>query len=187
MQETSNNPNTAKIVGAVAISAVLIIGAYVFLTKDLQANKATTSKKGTTVSSVSKVSDNSTSGYQPSVSSSSSTGSGLSSGSSQSSSSSSTTKDGTYKASANYYVPRGFNTITVSVSVKGGAVTKVSTSHDYSDRESGMYTDSFDSSISSKAVGQKIDGLSLSRVGGASLTTEAFDEAISQIANQAKS
>lgn len=184
MQENSNNPNTPKIVGAVAISAVLIIGAYIFLTKDLEANKVSAKKSTTSVSAVT-TTPAVASTQTPTASSSSSTSNTPSAPTSTSPSSS--YKDGTYKTTADYYVPHGSNSVTVSVTIKDGSITKVSTSHDYYDRESGMYVDSFDSSISSEAVGQKIDGLILSRVGGASLTTEAFDEAISQIANQAKS
>ncbi len=181
MQENSHNSNTPKIVGAVAISAVLLIGFYVFLTKDMDANKISNSKS--TTSTVSAVSSDqpSTNTETPATPSSGST-----SPSAGSSSSTSSYKDGTYKATAEYYVPHGSNSITVNVSIKDGSITKVSATHDYADRESGMYVDSFDSSISSKAVGQKINGLSLSRVGGASLTTDAFDEVISSIANQAK-
>jgi uncharacterized protein with FMN-binding domain len=183
MQESSSNTNTPKVVGAVAISAVLLIGAYIFLTKDMQTNKVSAKKTTSNVSSVSTTSA-STSTQTPSTSSS-----GATSNTQTAPTSSATTsyKDGTYKTTTEYYVPHGSNSLTVNVSIKDGLITKVSTSHDYSDRESGMYVDSFDSSISSEAVGQKIDGLSLSRVGGASLTTEAFDEAISQISNKAKS
>lgn len=96
-------------------------------------------------------------------------------------------KDGTYTAAASYSVPRSSNTIDVSLTVKDGVVTAVKTSHNYSDRESGMYIDSFDSSIQSSVVGKSIGSLtSLSRVGGASLTTYGFEDALATIANQAK-
>ena len=59
--------------------------------------------------------------------------------------------------------------------------------HDYQDHESQMYVSSFDDYISGKVVGKNISTLtSLSRVGGASLTTEGFDQAIQTIAAQAK-
>jgi hypothetical protein len=48
-----------------------------------------------------------------------------------------------------------------------------------------MYIDSFDSSIKSVVIGKSLD-MSLSRVGGASLTTHGFEDALATIANQAK-
>ncbi len=95
-------------------------------------------------------------------------------------------KDGTYTATATYYVPRGSNSMSAKVTVSGGKVTAVSVNHDYSDRESGMYIDSFESALQSAVVGKSIDGLSLNRIGGATLTTQAFDDALTTVRNEAK-
>jgi hypothetical protein len=69
--------------------------------------------------------------------------------------------------------------------MKNGVISALKTSHSYGDRESGMYIDSFDSSIKSVVIGKSLD-MSLSRVGGASLTTHGFEDALATIANQAK-
>lgn len=107
-----------------------------------------------------------------------------------SSSSSATTsavfKDGTYKASTSYMVPHGSNSLTASVTISGGKVTSVSVNHDYADQESGRYIDSFESVLQGAVVGKSVDGLSLSRIGGASLTTQAFDDALITIRTDAK-
>lgn len=96
-------------------------------------------------------------------------------------------KDGTYKTTANYVVPHGAsNSLTASVTISGGKVTAVTVNNDYSDQESSMYIDSFMSSMQSVVVGKSVDGLSLSRIGGASLTTQAFDDALAKIRTDAK-
>lgn len=188
MQQSSTNSNTPKVIGAITISAVLLVGIYVFLTKDINNNKSSASATKTSSSSVVSNLPDTTSSTQSSASTQSSSSNSSSSNTATPSSSSSNSgyKDGSYKISVDYRVPHGSNSITVSVALKDGVVTKVSTSHDYSDRESGMYVNSFDSEISSAVNGEKVSSVSLSRVGGASLTTDAFDEAISQIASQAK-
>ena len=94
-------------------------------------------------------------------------------------------KDGTYTASATYSVPHGSNSISVNVTIANDAITNVSTNHTYKDSESGMYVDSFDSYISSKVVGKSVSSLSLSRVGGASLTTIGFNNALNTIVKNA--
>lgn len=95
-------------------------------------------------------------------------------------------KDGTYTKTAGYSVPHDQNSITVTIVVKNGAITSVSDNHDYGSNESSRYISRFDSAISSKVVGQKLGSVSLSRVGGASLTTNGFLSALSAITKDAK-
>ena len=94
-------------------------------------------------------------------------------------------KDGTYTATATYYVPHGSNTISATVTVSGGNITSVTANDNYTDGESAMYIDSFESSLSSKAVGMSLASASFSRIGGASLTTEGFNSVLDQIRTQA--
>lgn len=95
--------------------------------------------------------------------------------------------DGTYTATINYVVPHGYsNQLTATVTIGGGQVTSVSVQHDTSDQESNAYTDSFDAVLQDNIVGKSIDGLSPSRIGGASLTTQAFDDALVTIRTDAK-
>lgn len=95
-------------------------------------------------------------------------------------------QDGTYSNTVSYYVPKGSNDLTAKVTVTGGTVTAVSVDHKYSDHQSGMYIDSFDSTLQDAVVGKSIEGLSLGRIGGATLTTQAFDDAITAIRDDAK-
>ncbi len=101
------------------------------------------------------------------------------------STSSTTYTDGTYSASSSYYVPHGTNSISATVTIKNNIITAVSTSDQYSDRESGMYIDSFKSYLDSSANGQSLDSYSPSRIGGASLTTQAFTDVLDQIRTDA--
>jgi len=104
-----------------------------------------------------------------------------------SSTTSSTYKDGTYSATVSYYVPHGAtNNLTAKVTVSSNKITAVTVNDNYSDNESAMYIDSFESAIKSAVIGQDVGSLSLSRVGGATLTTQAFDDALTTIRNDAK-
>ncbi len=120
------------------------------------------------------------------VSSGTSNSSSSSTSSSTSSSSSTTSyKDGSYTASSSYYVPHGTNTISATVTVSNGKITAVTTNDNYTDNESAMYIDSFESSVSSSAVGTSLADASFSRIGGASLTTEGFNNVLDEIRTQA--
>ncbi|MFZ1802113.1 MAG: hypothetical protein WAW62_03760 [Candidatus Saccharimonas aalborgensis] len=96
-------------------------------------------------------------------------------------------KDGTYTASSSYNVPHGGqNSIKATITISGGKITAASATNSYTDRESAMYIDSFNSYVNSDATGQSLAGYSPSRIGGASLTTYAFSNAIDTIRAQAK-
>lgn len=95
-------------------------------------------------------------------------------------------KDGTYKASVSYRVPHGSNSLNATVVISSGKISSVKTDNSYTDRESAMFVSDFESALDGDATGQSISSYKPSRIGGASLTTEAFDEAISDIRSQAK-
>lgn len=161
-------------IGGVAIVAAVGFGGYALFTKPT-----------TSDSSTQQTSQTSSSSATDSASSAATTPSATES-STASSSTTSTYKDGTYSASASYSVPHGYqNTIKVSITISGGNITAASATHDYSDRESGEYIDMFDSVLTSKVVGQSISSASFSRIGGASLTTDGFDEALTTIQSDA--
>ena len=96
-------------------------------------------------------------------------------------------KDGVYSAASNYGVPGGSESINVSITVKSDQVSDVAVTNSGGDRESRQYQNRFASSIKASTVGKKISDLSLSRVGGASLTTSGFIKALNSIKAQAKS
>jgi uncharacterized protein with FMN-binding domain len=95
-------------------------------------------------------------------------------------------KDGTYSASSSYTVPSGDeNSIKATLTISGGTVTNVSVSDDYYDRQSAAYVDWFEQELKSAVVGKSLANLSPSRIGGASLTTGAFDQTLDTIRNDA--
>lgn len=158
------------VVGSVALLAVSVAGGYALFSD----------KANTTTASVA------TSSASTNTSSSSSVAAVSTTPASENSTAAAKTttsyKDGTYTATVRYNVPHGAqNQIALTLTVAGSKITAVKTSDNYTDRESGMYVNSFESSVSSDATGQPIASYSPSRVGGASLTTMAFSDAIDQI------
>lgn len=120
------------------------------------------------------------------VTSTQTTNSADTSSSTATSTSSSAIKDGTYSATADYYVPHGTESIKVNVTLSGGTITDVSIANSESDHDSAEYQAEFSSSYKSYVVGKKISGLQLSNVAGASDTTEGFNEALDKIAAEAQ-
>ena len=99
----------------------------------------------------------------------------------------SVSKDGTYKTDVTYRAPDGYSeTIHLSTDIKAGVINNFSFSYDSaSNPTSAGYLSRFDSNLSkSLIIGKKITDISLSRVGGSSLTTRAFNKAIGQISLQ---
>lgn len=106
------------------------------------------------------------------------------------SSASGTYKDGQYSTTTTYGVPHGYtNSITVNLTVKDGVVTAVvlTNSFESRDRESGMYIDKFRKrDFPGSVVGKSLSDLAVSYVGGASLTSLAFNDALDTIRSDAK-
>lgn len=172
------------VVGTVAVLATSgIIGVALFTKNDdTSSNTATASQTTSTTSSNSSSSSN--------ANSNSSGESNSSNGSSSNSSSTSTSgsyKDGTYTATVSYSVPRTQNSLKATVVVSGGNITSVTTNNSYSDHESAEYVQGFESAVSSSASGKSLSSYSPTRIGGASLTTAAFAEALDEIRTQAQS
>ena len=95
-------------------------------------------------------------------------------------------KDGQYTSTQSYYVPHGgSNSITVTLTVANGKISAVTAKDQYSDGESSMYVSGFENEVSADASNQSLSSYSPSRIGGASLTTEAFAQAIDAIKAQA--
>lgn len=94
-------------------------------------------------------------------------------------------KDGTYTATGSYQTPGGSESIGVTVTLSGGAVTDVSVTQNATRGEAEEYQSAFASAFKSQVVGKKISDVSLSRVAGASLTPNGFNNAIDDIEQQA--
>lgn len=95
-------------------------------------------------------------------------------------------KDGTYTATASYDTPGGAQDIKVTLTIAGGAVSNSSIMQNATGREDEAYQSAFESEYKTAVVGKKISDISLNRVAGASLTTDGFNTALLDIANQAK-
>lgn len=159
------------IVGSVALVAVTTVGGYT-----LFADKSSATP-GASASS----SSNSTA---------STTASSASSLSSTASTTTSTTtnkyKDGTYTATSSYSVPHGGqNSLIATVVIANGKISSVKTTDNFTDGESAMWIGGFEQSVSSDASGQSIADYTPSRLGGASLTTMAFSDALDQTRSKA--
>lgn len=161
--------NSVKTVGFIAISAVLIIGVY-FLLLDLPKNENTSMdindgnlvQSETTALSNPLISDQNTDKNTTVLSDN-------------------IYRDGSYTASQTYKVPGNqSNTLTAIIEIEKDTIVNVSTSssHDSSSEE---YNLDFEAGIEKEIVGKKIDNLLLSVVGGASLTSEAFNLVIGKI------
>lgn len=146
---------------AIAIIAVIVVAAVI----------ASPKKKNTadSASTVSTTTTSKTSSSTPSTSSSSSD-----------------FKNGTYVATGSYVSPGGNESITVHVTLQNGIITASSADSGAGDPEASEYQSMFIGGYKSLVVGKNIANVSLSRVSGSSLTSQGFNDAISQIENQAK-
>jgi len=155
------------------IMTVLVIAGIVLLADHIKAQKSPTSAVLQTSASTSSTLPLST----PATSSNSST---------TVTTNSSTYKDGTYSANSSYYVPHGQEAIKVTLTVKNGIVTDSSVQNSQNDFTSAQYQQYFAAEYKSYVIGQKISGLQIGVIAGASDTTQGFNDAVSQIASQAQ-
>ncbi len=165
---------TPKIVGGAIIGFVALAALYFFIYTPINAKNSNQINQNSETSTSSLVNDQNSTTPVASAPSSSTT-------------SASPYMNGSYTASIDYMVPKSDNTITVQMTIDNGTVTAVKATHDYNDRESDFYIANFDSLIQQEVTGKKIDEVSIGRVGGASLTSNAFEDAIATIKNEAKS
>ena len=99
---------------------------------------------------------------------------------------SSSYRDGTYTASSEYSVPRSYESIGVTLTIKDSVVTNASITNSEGDRESARYQERFASVYRSYVVGKKVSDIHLSYVAGASETTDGFNDALDQIKQQSQ-
>lgn len=91
----------------------------------------------------------------------------------------------TYTADGSYLTPaRTSHKLSVTLTVADGIVTDASVTYDDGEGFSNPNQERFDGAYKAEVIGKPVTGISLSRVGGASLTTEAFNQAVSDIASQ---
>ena len=101
--------------------------------------------------------------------------------------SSATYKDGTYTEQGQYSSPGGQETISVKLTLKSNVVTAVTVTTVKADPTATSYEQLFEAGISKVVVGQKLNSLNVSRVGGSSLTSQGFNAAVAAIKADAKS
>lgn len=97
--------------------------------------------------------------------------------------------DGTYTASATYLTPRRTeHLVGVTLTIENDIVVDSTVTYD---GVAGEYSNDnqarFDQAYTAEVIGQPLDTISLSRVGSASLTSGAFNEAKAKIATEARS
>lgn len=173
----SHNNATPKLVGGIVLTGVALIAFYTLVLypngkeEGGVASTAATQQQATRANNVTPSSSVATNAASSTTPNSTKTG----------------YKDGTYKATKSYNVPHGeVNSITVEVAVANDAITSVNVDDSYGDRESASYVSSFERSVSAAVKGKKLSSLSVGRIGGASLTSSAFKQALSTIVAEAK-
>lgn len=95
-------------------------------------------------------------------------------------------KNGTFTANQGYVVEGHNESISVSLTISGDKITGITNTYSGNEPQSQQYQGSFESQIKSQVVGKKLSEIStLSRVGGASFTTRAFNQALTSIKSEA--
>jgi uncharacterized protein with FMN-binding domain len=93
--------------------------------------------------------------------------------------------DGVYDATASYFTPNNTeHVIDVSLTIADGVVAGVEVVYDGSSAKTPNHS-RFDAAVAGDVVGVPLDDVQLSRTGGASLTSEAFNEAVDTIKQDA--
>jgi uncharacterized protein with FMN-binding domain len=90
-----------------------------------------------------------------------------------------------YSANVSYDVPENNETLALTISISNGLVTDVNVSQSKTGRKSANYQTNFEKSYKQFVIGKQLKDINLSRVGGASITTNAFMEAIKAVQKQA--
>lgn len=95
--------------------------------------------------------------------------------------------DGTYTESGSYQAPSGTETVEVTVTLAGDVITDVQVVGEATDPQAKLHQGEFASGIAGVVVGKSIDDIQVDKVGGSSLTSGGFNEAIDAIKADAAS
>ncbi|MET1018317.1 MAG: FMN-binding protein [Leifsonia flava] len=93
--------------------------------------------------------------------------------------------DGEYTATGEYVSPGGPETVTVTLTLDGNAITDLEVTGSGHTPNAKKFQGEFIDGIDEIAVGQNIDELNVSKVAGSSLTSGGFNDAIEQIREDA--
>lgn len=160
---SSNNNTTPKIIGAFIIVSFIAVGSYVFIFKPITKEDAvaqTTQQNTPETTNGTSAQPINTAVAEPKKTESS------------------------YTKTVSYVVPKFNNDMTVKLTLDDtGTITAVSTSHVLNprDKESAIYVEDFNAKLSGVIVGKKIANVEPSIIAGASLTSDAFYDALNQI------
>ncbi len=97
-------------------------------------------------------------------------------------------ENGVYNTVTEYRAPNNAqHVVTVNLTLANDVVTAATVSYSGDNvAASKNYQNKFDAALPTQVIGKKLDTISLSRVGGASLTTDAFNKAVIAIKADAK-
>lgn len=92
---------------------------------------------------------------------------------------------GTYSESITYDSPGGPDNMTVELTISDNKVTAVNIVEDAGNPKSATYQADFSAAIGGEIIGKEVNDINISTIAGASLTTDAFNEALAEIKAQA--
>ena len=96
-------------------------------------------------------------------------------------------EDGTYNADASYFTPRRVeHDMVITLEVESDVIVDANITYDGGPAGTPNHT-RFDDAYTAEVIGVRLDEVSLARTGGASLTSEAFNEAVEIIKADATS
>lgn len=93
--------------------------------------------------------------------------------------------DGTYTAEGSYVAPSGPESITVEITLADDIVTAVTVTPHATSGNQAQFQSQFANGIAAVVQGKDIDTLAVSRVGGSSLTSGGFNQALEAIKAEA--
>lgn len=95
-------------------------------------------------------------------------------------------RDGEYVVDSNYDIPYGYiEPMRVTVVLSDDKIASTTVSFETVDYTSTLYQAEFKNLIRTRTIGRHLDEVSISRVGGASLTTGAYNKALEKIKAEA--
>ena len=92
-----------------------------------------------------------------------------------------TYNDGSYTESGSYQSPGGTESVAVTITLAADVITDVSIVGTTTDAQAKAYQGEFIAGIAAEVVGKKIDEISVDKVGGSSLTSGGFNDAVELI------
>ncbi len=173
----SFNTTTPKIIGGITIGLICIIALYLFVVRPISDENS--QQQTANVTNTTDANDSDATNQSPSNTTTNNR-------QNNNSSNSTTYKNGTYSAAQSYRVPGGTNRTNLTITVKNDVITNLDNTNTYDDQKSAFYIEEFEDAIQSEVVDIDISSISLNRVGGASLTTAAFSEALQTALNEAR-